>query len=123
MGLFFPRISFLFSSSLSLWETAQYRQKYCLKEPLNPKRPTTMVESGWTDGQTRRRIHSLASAEALIKCAPSSSFKSVRKIQQLVFQVPITIRDLNKCNDLDRIVMMLSFLAIIGFYYWQPVDT
>ena len=26
--------------SPSLWETAQYRLKYCLKEPLNPKQPT-----------------------------------------------------------------------------------
>ena len=24
----------------SLWETAQYRLKYCLKGPLNPKQPT-----------------------------------------------------------------------------------
>ena len=26
--------------SPSLWETALYRLKYCLKEPLNPKQPT-----------------------------------------------------------------------------------
>ena len=25
----------------SLWETARYRLKYCLKEPLNPKQPTS----------------------------------------------------------------------------------
>ena len=36
---------FLFSSifsplSLSLWETARCRLKYCLKGPLNPKQPT-----------------------------------------------------------------------------------
>ena len=31
----------LFSSlSPSLWETARYRLKYCLKGPLNPKQPT-----------------------------------------------------------------------------------
>ena len=28
------------SRSPSLWETARYRQKYCLKGPLNPKQPT-----------------------------------------------------------------------------------
>ena len=28
--------------SLSLWETARYRPKYCLKGPLNPKQPTKM---------------------------------------------------------------------------------
>ena len=29
------------SLSPSLWETARYRLKYCLKGPLNPKQPTT----------------------------------------------------------------------------------
>ena len=28
------------SRSLSLWEAARYRLKYCLKGPLNPKQPT-----------------------------------------------------------------------------------
>ena len=28
--------------SPSLWETAQYRLKYCLKGPLNPKQPTNL---------------------------------------------------------------------------------
>ena len=34
---FIYHISFL---SLSLWETARYRLKYCLKGPLSPKQPT-----------------------------------------------------------------------------------
>ena len=29
--------------SPSLWETAQYRLKYCLKGPLNPKQPTNQL--------------------------------------------------------------------------------
>ena len=29
-----------FPLSPSLWETARYRPKYCLKGPLNPKQPT-----------------------------------------------------------------------------------
>ena len=33
----------LFSLSPSLWETARYRLKYCLKGPLNPKQPTTTL--------------------------------------------------------------------------------
>ena len=32
--------SILYSLSPSLWETARYRLKYCLKGPLNPKQPT-----------------------------------------------------------------------------------
>ena len=34
-------LTYPFSSlSPSLWETARYRLKYCLKGPLNPKQPT-----------------------------------------------------------------------------------
>ena len=36
---FFSRLSFLFLSP-SLWETARYRLKYCLKGPLSRKQPT-----------------------------------------------------------------------------------
>ena len=39
------------SLSPSLWETARYRLKYCLKGPLNPKQPTnqptTMMRRNW----------------------------------------------------------------------------
>ena len=31
------------SLSPSLWETARYRLKYCLKGPLNPKQPTNRL--------------------------------------------------------------------------------
>ena len=37
--------------SPSLWETARYRLKYCLKGPLNPKQPTNIhVSRGWSGG-------------------------------------------------------------------------
>ena len=34
--------------SPSLWETARYRLKYCLKGPLNPKQPTNqpLIQEG-----------------------------------------------------------------------------
>ena len=41
--------SFIYHFSLlspSLWETARYRQKYCLKGPLNPKQPTNFEIAG-----------------------------------------------------------------------------
>ena len=31
----------------SLWETARYRLKYCLKGPLNPKQPTNQPGCRW----------------------------------------------------------------------------
>ena len=36
----FTLINLFLSLSPSLWETARYRLKYCLKGPLNPKQPT-----------------------------------------------------------------------------------
>ena len=36
----FSLICPFFPLSPSLWETARYRLKYCLKGPLNPKQPT-----------------------------------------------------------------------------------
>ena len=36
----FSLSSILSPLSPSLWETARYRLKYCLKGPLNPKQPT-----------------------------------------------------------------------------------
>ena len=36
--------SILSSVSPSLWETARYRLKYCLKGPLNPK-PTNQIKA------------------------------------------------------------------------------
>ena len=38
-GIFFSLYPFS-PLSPSLWETARYRLKYCLKGPLNPKQPT-----------------------------------------------------------------------------------
>ena len=36
-----------FPLSPSLWETARYRLKYCLKGPLNPKQPANQPIVGW----------------------------------------------------------------------------
>ena len=35
------------SLSPSLWETARYRLKYCLKGPLNPKQPSNQLSDSW----------------------------------------------------------------------------
>ena len=40
LDIFTTLISPFSSLSPSLWETARYRLKYCLKGPLNPKQPT-----------------------------------------------------------------------------------
>ena len=38
--------------SPSLWETARYRLKYCLKGPLSPKQPTNQQPSVWEGPKT-----------------------------------------------------------------------
>ena len=44
-GLDIFTLLYLISSlSPSLWETARYRLKYCLKGPLNPKQPTNQLK-------------------------------------------------------------------------------
>ena len=40
---FFPPVFHFSLLSPSLWETARYRMKYCLKGPLNPKQPTNQM--------------------------------------------------------------------------------
>ena len=47
----FPLICLFSPLSPSLWETARYRLKYCLKGPLNPKQPTNQSNiRGWSGG-------------------------------------------------------------------------
>ena len=42
-GHFFSLVYHFFFLSPSLWETARYRLKYCLKGPLMPKQPTNQT--------------------------------------------------------------------------------
>ena len=44
--------------SPSLWETARYRLKYCLKGPLNPKQP---INQPWQAKKPVLRAHTFAS--------------------------------------------------------------
>ena len=43
--------------SPSLWETAQYRLKYCLKGPLNPKQPTNQSMRAKNDYEQLRLVN------------------------------------------------------------------
>ena len=40
----FALIYLFYFLSPSLWETARYRLKYCLKGPLHPKQPTNQIQ-------------------------------------------------------------------------------
>ena len=69
--------TFLLSSILSplspsLWETARYRLKYCLKGPLNPKQPTNPNRAISSSGTRRykdiRRLRGYCTAVMQFPC-------------------------------------------------------
>ena len=51
--------------SPSLWETARYRLKYCLKGPLNPKQPTNQITPSCRE--TEKQLLSSYSYDAKLK--------------------------------------------------------
>ena len=51
--------------SPSLWETARYRLKYCLKGPLNPKQPTNQPTISITVGRGPIRLAVVAGGGCL----------------------------------------------------------
>ena len=51
-GLEFLLSSIFSPLSPSLWETARYRLKYCLKGPLNPKHPTNQINQNRSLGSS-----------------------------------------------------------------------
>ena len=57
-GLEFLLSSILSLLSPSLWETARYRLKYCLKGPLNPKQPTNQPTNYMFNAFTISRLPS-----------------------------------------------------------------
>ena len=42
--------------SPSLWETARYRLKYCLKGPLSPKQPTNLLDEPYFPSSNQWRL-------------------------------------------------------------------
>ena len=62
--------------SPSLWETARYRLKYCLKGPLNPKQPTNQkIKTGLF--LKKSKVFSLRKANSFLK-----PLKHQAKLQQ-----------------------------------------
>ena len=70
--------------SPSLWETARYRLKYCLKWPLNPQPPTN-----------QRHIDN--STTSFQRHAPAGQYCSVCTVGVMYMQVYLHILVFNKC--------------------------
>ena len=69
--LIFP----FFPLSPSLWETARYRLKYCLKGPLNPKQPTNhMPGKDFNSSPLARFIEFFPRAILMVKCSGVSFY-------------------------------------------------
>ena len=61
--------------SPSLWETARYRLKYCLKGPLSPKQPTNQHQSisGRLPKRGRKRIERIDESKN-VQTTPTRTF-------------------------------------------------
>ena len=58
------------SLSPSLWETARYRLKYCLRGPLNQKQPTNLFSAAVVEQAKSIPVHSLILSSHLFFCLP-----------------------------------------------------
>ena len=81
--------------SPSLWETARYRLKYCLKGPLNPKQPTNQ---------------------------PNPSF--VTQMHFISFTIVMTLgyqgifEALNKASRLQPLFLQKKYFSNLNFDFW-----
>ena len=77
----FTLIHPFFPLSPSLWETARYRLKYCLKRPLNPKPTNQPTHSLSFEGQETLNKQTKKKKKGIkIKCVPNYSLCSNLKI-------------------------------------------
>ena len=63
-----------FPLSPSLWETAPYRLKYCLKGPLSPKQPTNQSSTLLISHKNFNEIEQLNMLTLLLRCLPMRRF-------------------------------------------------
>ena len=99
-------LSSIFFLSPSLWETARYRLKYCLKGPLNPKQPTNqqfalsaiLISRG---GRVERR------------CWVNFQCRGVLLIWIIVGQGPVALAvgAGGGCLDIFSLIYLFSFLS------------
>ena len=98
-------LSFL---SLSLWETARYRLKYCLEGPLSPKQPTNQLSPLWFEPCSGHR-----GGRVVRWCWVNFQCHGVLLILIVVGQGPITlaIGAGVGCLDIFSLVYHFSFLS------------
>ena len=86
--------TFLLSSILSLfspslWETARYRLKYCLKGPLNPKQPTNQSHHPTNPANSKEcKIWHKEKEILRVKFTRNVSFPEARKIVESPTPIP-----------------------------------
>ena len=126
--------------SPSLWETARYRLKYCLKGPLNPKQSTNQkiypitLQGRWgtTDDVTTTPFQFVQSMVALVELAKSIPVHSLILSSHLFFCLPLlrcsfTVRCrivFAKPEDFETCPNHLSFrfLTIILVFFKAGLD-
>ena len=99
---------YLFSFlSPSLWETARYRLKYCLKGPLSPKQPTNLFIFLPPSG---RYSHCHPPSQKMVKIQVTGGYKIQRKEVLLV-----KIQCKGQTFSWDSLI---HCLALVYFYYF-----
>ena len=78
--------SILSSLSPSLWETARYRLKYCLKGLLNPKQPTNQSKKDIlvVQGDWNAKVGKVAQADWGEVCGPYCNVETNERVLRLL---------------------------------------
>ena len=78
--------------SPSLWETARYRLKYCLKGPLNPKQPTNQPTNQPSPRESEKERKIIETRDKMSKQPPPAPTASAVGPCPTIFQISRTPR-------------------------------
>ena len=99
---FFSHLSFLFSFSLSLGETARYRLKYCLKGRLRPK-PTNTRADGARVSNSGASTHS-----ANRGCSAVEPWYKEESLLKFVTSLSMSLVGMSNCGKTTYILKLLQ---------------
>ena len=80
-----------FPLSPSLWETARYRLKYCLKGPLNPKQPTNQIFK-------TKYLYGYKPSTSTLTAELGKKYRSYRRLLNVLYKGHLT--DYDVCRNI-----------------------
>ena len=102
--------------SPSLWETARYRLKYCLKGPLNPKQPTNHVIEAISTStlmvpKMERRLNVPLYLETI--AAPYVFLMALLFFTAEAKAIDLALEFINNCSLYDKFVIFSDSLSVL----------